>query len=90
MVKSLSVPDSVSSSSVSSTLPFNEILVGDCIERLKALPSNSVDLVFADPPYNLQLDGELHRPNNSKVDAVTDAWDQFDSFAAYDAFTRVG
>ncbi len=88
MVKSLSVPDSVSSSSVSSTLPFNEILVGDCIERLKALPSNSVDLVFADPPYNLQLDGELHRPNNSKVDAVTDAWDQFDSFAAYDAFTR--
>ena len=68
--------------------PLNEILVGDCIERLKALPSNSVDLVFADPPYNLQLEGELHRPNNSKVDAVTDAWDQFDSFAAYDAFTR--
>ena len=69
-------------------LPIDRILVGNCIELLKTLPSASVDLVFADPPYNLQLDGELHRPNNSKVDAVTDEWDQFDSFAAYDDFTE--
>jgi modification methylase len=72
----------------SKMLPSNKILVGNCIERLKELPDNSVDLVFADPPYNLQLEGELHRPNNSKVDAVNDEWDQFDSFAAYDEFTN--
>lgn len=72
----------------SASLPTNRILVGNCIERLKELPDNSVDLVFADPPYNLQLEGELHRPNNSKVDAVNDEWDQFDSFASYDVFTR--
>lgn len=72
---------------VSSALPLDRILVGNCIDELKKLPDNSVDLVFADPPYNLQLDGDLHRPNNSLVDAVTDDWDQFDSFAAYDAFT---
>jgi modification methylase len=71
-----------------SELPVDQILVGDCIEHLKALPDHSVDLVFADPPYNLQLEGELHRPNNSKVDAVTDHWDQFDSFEAYDTFTK--
>ena len=64
------------------------ILIGDCIEQLKALPDRSVDLVFADPPYNLQLGGELLRPDNSKVDAVDDDWDQFESFAAYDRFTR--
>ncbi|WP_339108633.1 site-specific DNA-methyltransferase [Thioclava sp. GXIMD4216] len=69
-------------------LPLNQILAGDCIAQMNALPENSVDLIFADPPYNLQLKGELHRPDNSKVDAVDDAWDQFDSFAAYDAFTR--
>ena len=61
---------------------------GDCIEALKALPDRSVDLVFADPPYNLQLGGDLLRPDNSKVDAVDDHWDQFESFAAYDAFTK--
>jgi modification methylase len=70
------------------TLPLNEILDGDCIERMNALPAESVDLIFADPPYNLQLKGELHRPDNSHVDAVTDHWDQFDSFHAYDIFTR--
>lgn len=64
------------------------ILIGDCIEQLKSLPDRSVDLVFADPPYNLQLGGDLLRPDNSKVDAVDDAWDQFESFAAYDRFTR--
>jgi modification methylase len=61
---------------------------GDCIEALATLPDRSVDLVFADPPYNLQLAGELLRPDNSKVDAVDDHWDQFASFEAYDAFTR--
>jgi modification methylase len=64
------------------------ILIGDCIEQLRTLPDTSVDLVFADPPYNLQLGGELLRPDNSKVDAVDDDWDQFESFAAYDRFTR--
>ncbi len=70
------------------TLPLNEILDGDCIERMNALPAGSVDLIFADPPYNLQLKGDLHRPDNSLVDAVDDHWDQFASFAAYDRFTR--
>ena len=69
-------------------LPLNKILDGDCIEVMNCLPEASVDLIFADPPYNLQLKGELHRPDNSKVDAVDDAWDQFDSFAVYDSFTR--
>lgn len=64
------------------------IIQGDCIEVLKGLPDRSADLVFADPPYNLQLGGDLLRPDNSRVDAVDDHWDQFESFAAYDAFTR--
>ncbi|MEL0042866.1 MAG: site-specific DNA-methyltransferase, partial [Candidatus Puniceispirillum sp.] len=65
----------------------NRIIHGDCIAELKKLADQSVDLVFADPPYNLQLAGDLSRPDQSHVDAVTDAWDQFDSFAAYDAFS---
>ena len=65
----------------------DQILIGDCVERMNALPEKSVDLVFADPPYNLQLGGDLLRPDNSKVDAVDDHWDQFASFEAYDAFT---
>ncbi len=69
-------------------LPLNTILDGDCIETMNALPEGSVDLIFADPPYNLQLKGQLHRPDNSMVDAVDDDWDQFSSFAAYDRFTR--
>jgi modification methylase len=69
-------------------LPLDTILDGDCIEIMRSLPEGSVDLIFADPPYNLQLKGDLHRPDNSKVDAVDDAWDQFGSFAAYDEFTR--
>jgi modification methylase len=64
------------------------ILVGDCMTELRKIPSRSVDLVFADPPYNLQLSGALSRPDQSRVDGVTDAWDRFDSFAAYDDFTR--
>jgi modification methylase len=71
-----------------SALPLDRILQGDSIEVLASLPERSVDLVFADPPYNLQLEGELRRPNNSKVDAVDDAWDQFESFEAYDTFSR--
>lgn len=69
-------------------LPLNQILAGDCIEVMQSLPERSIDLIFADPPYNLQLRGDLHRPDNSQVDAVDDAWDQFASFEAYDRFTR--
>ncbi len=67
---------------------LNSIIKGDCIAALEKLPENSVDVIFADPPYNLQLDGDLHRPDQSKVDAVDDHWDQFATFEAYDAFTR--
>jgi modification methylase len=67
---------------------LGRVLHGDCLERLKELPSASVDLVFADPPYNLQLDRELLRPNNTVVDGVDDAWDKFTSFADYDRFSR--
>jgi modification methylase len=70
------------------TLPLDQILAGDCVQIMNSLPAGSVDLIFADPPYNLQLKNTLHRPDNSKVDAVDDAWDQFDSFKAYDTFTR--
>jgi len=70
------------------SFPAETIINGDCIEELKKLPEKSVDLVFADPPYNLQLGGDLLRPDNSKVDAVDDDWDRFDSFEAYDAFTK--
>ncbi len=70
------------------SLDVDVILPGDCIEVMRALPAESVDLIFADPPYNLQLRGDLHRPDNSRVDAVDDHWDRFASFAAYDAFTR--
>jgi modification methylase len=69
-------------------LPLDQILQGDCIEILGQLPEKSVDLIFADPPYNLQLQQDLWRPNMTKVDAVDDAWDRFDDFAAYDRFTR--
>ena len=69
-------------------LPIGQILDGDCVEAMRRLPDASVDCVFADPPYNLQLGGDLNRPDGSQVDAVTDHWDQFDSFRAYDDFTR--
>ena len=64
------------------------ILIGDCVAEMAKLPAESVDLVFADPPYNLQLQGDLKRPDDSRVDAVDDDWDKFASFAAYDDFTR--
>jgi DNA modification methylase len=69
-------------------LPRNQILPGNCIEVLSSLPENSVDLVFADPPYNLQLRNDLYRPNLTKVDAVNSTWDKFSSFEEYDTFTR--
>jgi modification methylase len=64
------------------------ILIGDCVAEMAKLPAASVDLVFADPPYNLQLQGDLKRPDDSRVDAVDDDWDKFASFSAYDDFTR--
>lgn len=69
-------------------LPLGRILPGDCVAAMRALPDASVDLVFADPPYNLQLGGDLNRPDGSHVDAVTDAWDRFASFQTYDEFTK--
>jgi len=69
-------------------LPIGQILMGDCIERMNSLPAASIDLIFADPPYNLQLRGSLLRPDNSEVDGVDDDWDKFGDFALYDRFTR--
>jgi modification methylase len=70
------------------SLPRNQILAGDCIEQMRTLPDKCIDMMFADPPYNLMLGGDLLRPDNSKVDAVNDDWDKFESFAAYDKFSR--
>ena len=69
-------------------LPFDEIIQGDCIAEMARLPDKSVDMIFADPPYNLQLGGDLFRPEGSRVDAVDDEWDKFESLAVYDEFTR--
>lgn len=69
-------------------LPLDRLLHGDCINLLATLPESSVDLVFADPPYNLQLRNDLYRPNHTKVDAVVDGWDKFTNFEEYDQFTR--
>ncbi|MCQ8241032.1 site-specific DNA-methyltransferase [Rhizosaccharibacter radicis] len=69
-------------------LPLDQILLGDCVEMMRLLPAGSVDCVFADPPYNLQLRGELRRPDDSLVDGVDDDWDKFGDFAEYDRFTR--
>ena len=66
---------------------IDQILEGECVEVMKSLPAESVDLVFADPPYNLQLGGDLHRPDNSKVSAVDNDWDQIGGFDQYDLFT---
>ncbi len=74
--------------SATGPLPVNRVLQGDCIALMDRLPERSVDMVFADPPYNLQLAGDLRRPNDSVVDAVDDDWDKFASFAEYDAFSR--
>jgi modification methylase len=79
---------SVRAPRVSFAEPSSRIVVGDCIAEMAKLPAASVDLIFADPPYNLQLKSELKRPDDSRVDAVDDDWDRFASFAAYDDFTR--
>jgi modification methylase len=72
----------------SKAIESGRVLIGDCVAEMAKLPAQSVDLVFADPPYNLQLQGDLKRPDDSRVDAVDDAWDKFASFSAYDDFTR--
>jgi modification methylase len=69
-------------------LPLDRVLIGDCSAEMNRLPAESVDMVFADPPYNLQLKGGLLRPNQTEVDGVDEAWDKFDDFAAYDLFTE--
>src|SRR5947199_8755573 len=69
-------------------LPLDSILEEDCVAAMARLPTASIDMIFADPPYNLQLGGDLFRPEGSRVDAVDDDWDKFDTFAAYDDFTR--
>jgi modification methylase len=71
----------------SKAIESGRVLIGDCVAEMAKLPAQSVDLVFADPPYNLQLQGDLKRPDDSRVDAVDDAWDKFASFSAYDDFT---
>jgi DNA modification methylase len=73
---------------VDSQLPLEQVVVGDSIEILNSLPEKSIDLIFADPPYNLQLSQELYRPNMTRVDGVDEAWDRFDSLEEYDTFTR--
>jgi len=72
---------------ITPNLPIDQVILGDCIEEMYKLPPESVDVIFADPPYNLQLAQELWRPNLTRVDAVDDDWDQFESFEAYDRFT---
>jgi DNA modification methylase len=67
-------------------MKLNTIINGDCVEELKKIPANSVDLIFADPPYNMQLENVLYRPNNTKVEGVDDEWDKFSSFPDYDNF----
>src|SRR5579862_748689 len=69
-------------------LPINQILCGDCILEMDKLPEKSIDVIFADPPYNLQLEHDLYRPNQTKVNGVTEKWDDFESFAEYDKFTK--
>jgi modification methylase len=88
MLLSQVVRASAPSASKQKAAAEGRLIIGDCIAALSALPPASVDLVFADPPYNLQLQNELQRPDLSVVDAVDDAWDQFESFEVYDNFTR--
>ncbi len=88
MIRGMKTLEKKSAKSQKASLPRNEILSGSCIEVMKSLPARSVDLIFADPPYNLQLQGDLQRPDNSKVAGVDDAWDKFSSLKEYDTFTR--
>jgi len=72
----------------STDLNLDKIMIGDCVKLMQGLAPESIDCIFADPPYNLQLGGDLHRPDNSRVDGVDQAWDQFESLKTYDDFTR--
>ncbi len=80
-------PSSASMQLTSATYALDKIHQADCIEAMAKLPEKSMDMIFADPPYNLQLQGELRRPDDSQVEGVTEEWDQFSSFQAYDDFT---
>ena len=75
-------------SAMPAVLPLDTLLQGDCIAIMRSLPAASIDMIFADPPYNLQLGGDLFRPEGKRVDAVDESWDQFDSYYAYDSFCR--
>ncbi len=81
------MPKTTKKTATPAVLPLNKILVGDSIELMRSLPAASLDAIFADPPYNLQLGGDLLRPDHSLVDAVDDDWDKFSNFATYDQFT---
>lgn len=81
------VRSSAKAKPVIATVEADRLIQGDCIAEMAKLPDNCIDMIFADPPYNLQLGGDLNRPDGSHVDAVTDDWDKFDSFATYDSFT---
>ena len=79
---------SVSIKHLSQSRSGAELFNDDCVSLMKKIPDNSVDLIFADPPYNLQINNELLRPNNSKVEGVKEEWDKFSSFYDYDQFTK--
>ncbi|CAK7193347.1 hypothetical protein COMNV_01562 [Commensalibacter sp. Nvir] len=76
------------SGAIKSELPLDQILSGECVQLMRQLPSSSIHCIFADPPYNLQLQGELRRPDDTVVDGVTEEWDKFQSFAVYDQFCK--
>ena len=81
-------PSRPRSSLAAKDLPLDSIIEGDCIAAMARLPDKSIDMIFADPPYNLQLGGDLFRPEGGRVDAVDNDWDKFESLATYDHFTR--
>lgn len=68
---------------------IDTIIEGDCLDILPTIPSESVDLVFADPPYNMRVEGSINRPEGGQFTSVNDEWDRFDSWADYDKFTEV-
>ena len=88
LIETITRADAAAVEAPLTALPLDTIIMQDCITAMRSLPAKSVDMIFADPPYNLQLGGDLSRPDGSHVDAVTDDWDKFDSLAIYDAFTR--
>jgi modification methylase len=88
LIETISRADAPAVEAPLTALPLDTIIMQDCITAMRSLPAKSVDMIFADPPYNLQLGGDLSRPDGSHVDAVTDDWDKFDSLAIYDSFTR--